>query len=156
VTAGTALACLFGYSLWTFANSDHYGVLDDPKVTSVVETACTTMATSVEAVPVPPPGATPDEVAATLRAQNQALKTLTKTVRAVGKATLDGDHPAQRWLADWDTLTDLRERYATDLLAGKTASFVVPTVDGVPITRRMSDSGVRCRVPQALTALPTR
>ena len=154
-TAVTFLVCLNAFGLWTYVNADHLGILNDPSVISVVEPACAKMAAAVRQVPVPPPGAPPAQVAAAIRSQNDAVRTLTKAVRALGNETLNGDDPAQAWLSDWDTLIVLRERYATDLLAGRTASFTLPTIDGVPITQRMSDPGVACPVPPALTALQT-
>ena len=146
--------CLFAFGLWTYVNADHLGILNDPSVISVVEPACVKMAAAVKQVPVPPPGAPPAQLAAAVRSQNDAVRALTKTVRALGDETLNGDDPAQAWLSDWDTLIRLRERYAADLVAGRTPTFTLPTVDGVPITQRMSDPGVSCPVPPALTALP--
>ena len=156
ITVVTVFVLLSGYGLWAYANADHLGILDNPEVTSIVGPACTAMAAAVKHVPTPPPGAPPAQVAAAVRSQNQALTTLTKTVRALGDETLDGDHPAQAWLSDWDTLIRLRERYAADLLAGKPATFTLPTVDGVPVTDRISDPGVSCPVPPVLTALPPK
>jgi hypothetical protein len=142
-----------GYGLWTYGNADHLGILDDPAVTRVVEPACRSMASAVQQVPVPTSDAPPDQVAAAIRSQTEAVRTLTATVRALGEETLDGDHPAQAWLADWDTLIRLRDEYAADLVAGRPASFTLPTVDGVPITKRMSDPGPSCPVPPVLTNL---
>ena len=74
-------------------------------------------------------------------------------MRHLGTARLEGDHPANLWLADWETLARIREAYADTLGAGDKPHFALPTVDGIPISQRMSEA-VECPVVLALTAVP--
>ena len=139
--------------LWEYANADHLGILDIPDVVNRASQACATMAQQVAAIPQPLPGDVTGEVR-TIRAQDQALGRLVTSMKALGQDRLSHDHPALPWIADWQTLIQLRETYADDLAAGHDPTLVIPTIDGFPITHRMSDPGIDCPIPAQLTAMP--
>lgn len=70
------------------ASVDHAGVLDDPVVLEAADAACTQLVSALDA-------GTPPEV---------AVRALVAQMRGLGTERLDGDHPAQAWLADWESL----------------------------------------------------
>jgi len=148
--AGVSLPVI---GLWRYANADHLGILDNPPVADRAAQACATMAREVAAIPPAAPGDTAGQVTV-IRAQNQALEHVVTSMTDLGPELLSGDHPANQWIADWKTLIQLREDYADALAAGSEPTFEVPTVDGYPITHRMSESGVECPIPPEITALP--
>lgn len=133
--------------LWRYANADHLGILDDPPVTDRAAAACRTLQDAVADVAPGPPSDT-------IRAEDAAIDDLVASMEQLGDRRLHGDDPAEAWVADWRMLRDLRERYADELAAGHDAAFVLPTVDGIPITSRMRDPGVECPVAVALGSPP--
>lgn len=145
---------LSAFGLWSYSTADHLGIFNSLDVIETVESACLTMESEVSAVPPLSADARPQDLAQTIQAQNEALERLTATVRSLGQERLDADHPAQYWLSDWDTLIRLRAEYAANVEAGKPATLVIPEVDGIPITNRMSSSGATCSIPRVLTELP--
>jgi hypothetical protein len=151
LVAGFVAVSIVG--MWEYANVDHLGILDSPDVVNRASQACATMAEQIAAIPQPLPGDATGEVGA-IRAQDQALGRLVTSMEALGQDRLSHDHPAQPWIADWQTLIRLRETYADDLAAGRHPTLVIPTIDGYPITHRMSDPGIDCPIPAQLTAMP--
>ncbi|MDC5698898.1 hypothetical protein OO014_16725 [Intrasporangium calvum] len=138
--------------MWAYANADHLGVLDDPVVSQAADDACTSLAAQVDAAKVPS-GSPPSEFARAIRAQDAAAQGLIRAMEGLGHDRLAGDHPALYWLDDWRTLIQLREKYAQDLGAGLHPHLKLPTVDGIPISRRMPEVA-DCQVVQSLTHLP--
>ena len=151
LVAGFGAVSIVG--LWRYANADHLGILDDPDVVNRASLACATMAQQIAAIPQQQPGDVTGEVGA-IRTQDQALSSLVASMQALGQDRLNHDHPAQLWIADWQTLIRVRETYADDLAAGHHPTLVIPIVDGYPITHRMSTTGVDCPIPAQLTAMP--
>ena len=140
------------YGLRAYANADHLGVLDDPVVVTAADKACAVLQAEVKAGTVPK-GASAPVVAGSIRAQDAGIERLIAAMRLLGTARLEGDHPANLWLADWETLARIRESYTDTLGAGDKPRFALPTVDGIPISQRMSEA-VECPVVLALTAVP--
>jgi hypothetical protein len=140
------------YGFWAYANADHLGVLDDPVVVTAADKACAVLQAEVQASTVPK-GASATVVAGSIRAQDAGIERLLAAMRHLGTARLEGDHPADLWLADWETLARIREAYADTLGAGDKPHFALPAVDGIPISQRMSEA-IECPVVLELTAVP--
>ncbi|GAB3057243.1 hypothetical protein GCM10027053_18650 [Intrasporangium mesophilum] len=156
VVAAGALVGGFGTAtvlgMVAYINADHVGVLDDPVVVDAADRACSDLRTQVDAASVPAGGSASD-LAESIRTQDVAVQELVDVMSRLGHDRLAGDHPPLGWLDDWRTLIRLRETYARELLAGQNARLVVPRVDGVPITRRMT-ALADCDVVVELTKLP--
>jgi hypothetical protein len=88
-----------------------------------------------------------------IREQNAAVTAMVAQVRGLDRDLLADDQPTSAWLADWETLVQARERHAADLAANGRPHFVVPTVDGEPLTNRMNSVGLTCEVPRLLIDL---
>ncbi|WP_147252532.1 hypothetical protein [Micromonospora endolithica] len=127
-------------------------MIDNPPVSEVAEDACATMRTAV-AAKAAPPGAPVDTRVRSIRERNAALTAMVARVRDLDPALLSEDRPTRAWLADWEHLVEVRERYAADLAAGRGAHFVVPTADGEPLAVRMNSVGLICEVPAQLVDL---
>ncbi len=140
------------YGLWAYANTDHLGILDDPVVTIAADKACAALQSDTAANTVPK-GASAAAIANSIRAQDVGIERLIATMRRLGDDRLEGDHPAVKWLADWETLARVRETYADTLVAGNKPQLVPPNVDGIPISRRMSEAA-ECPAVLELAALP--
>jgi hypothetical protein len=126
--------------------------LDSDTVTAAAKSACTSLRTDLEAMPVLPPGSAPPVRQERLVAQAARVREFVAAVEAVGGKALDADRPSRAWLADWEALAAAREAYARD---EPTAAFQVPLVAGEPLTRRMSEVGLpECVVPEVLSATP--
>lgn len=149
-------AAAVGYGLRIYANADHLGVYDDPAVIERVEAACAELNESVEAMGPAPATEDSRAVVQWMERQDDAMRALTADVRSLGQSRLEDDHPAIFWLEDWDTLLQLRQTYAADLVAGRSARLEIPRQDGVPFTERMRESGVTCSIPAVLIDVPTR
>jgi hypothetical protein len=138
--------------LWQFAHHDRLELIDDPQVVSTTESACATMTQAVRRAAAPPAGTNAANARA-IQLQNDAVAAMIRAVRLLGPDRLDNDYPTSRWLTDWQTLIDERARYARDLAGNRPTTFVIPTVEGRPITERMNDVGITCAVPVELTNL---
>lgn len=150
---GAALVVAFwALGMWSYANADHLGVLDDPVVVLAADGACRTLAAHVEAATVPA-GSPTHELVGALHAQDAAARGLISAMEELGHDRLAGDHPALNWIEDWRTLIELRETYAGDLSAGLHPHLTVPTVDGISISRRMSEVA-DCQVVLTMAHLP--
>jgi hypothetical protein len=143
---------LFLYGFWAYANADHLGVLDDPVVITAADKACTVLQAEVQASTAPK-GSSATVIVGSIRAQDVDIERLIAAMRHLGKARLEGDHPALPWLADWETLVRIREAYADSLAVGDKPHIALPKVDGIPISQRMSEA-VECPVVLELTAGP--
>lgn len=126
-----------GYGMYGYAGADHLGILDSPIVADRAQSACDQLSKDVRAVVDSGSGAV--EIAARIRAQDAGISRLIASMNELGPDRLRGDHPAVYWVQDWQTLLDLREDYADDLVAGRHPTLVIPTVDAIPITHRMTD-----------------
>ncbi|WP_203727454.1 hypothetical protein [Paractinoplanes durhamensis] len=146
IVAGAAV-WLLGF--WQYAQHDRIELIDLPVVADRADEACTTMRAAV-AVSAAPAGSGVEARVRTVRAQDAAVAVMVARVRELGPEKLADDHPAASWLADWEDLVAVREKYADDLAAGRAVSLQVPVTDGVPITRRMDEVGLLCRVPAQL------
>ena len=138
--------------LWRYANHDSVGLVDDPRISSTADSACSAMTRAVQEA-ASPPGATDAVRVRAIREQNTAVAAMIRTIRALGVDRLANDHPMLLWLADWQTLVDRRARYADSLASGRHVPFVVPAADGRPITDRLNQVGLACTVPAQLTDL---
>ncbi len=132
---------------------DRPDTLDVEPVRSTAAAACTRLRTDLDALP---PLATDAPAAARqerLAVQDRAITALVAQVRAVGRAALDADVPAEQWLGDWQALAAARQAYAA---GGATGPFTPPLDDqGRPVTDRMGRVGVdACVVPRSLTLAP--
>ena len=134
--------------MWRYMNADHLGIIDDPAVSGPATAACAKLAAAVDTVP-------PGPAARVIHEQDDAIGDLIATMEALGHERLQGDHPALGWVQDWRDLRTLRETYADELEAGGQATFTLPTVDGIPISSRMSDPGVTCPVAVRLATPPS-
>jgi hypothetical protein len=153
IGGGAALVLGFWVAgMWAYANADHLGILDDPVVSQAADDACRSLAAQVDATKVPS-GSPPSELAKAIRAQDAAVQGLIRAMERLGHDRLSGDHPALAWLDDWHTLIQLREKYAHDLSAGLDPHLRLPTVDAIPISRRMSEVA-DCQVVMSLARLP--
>ncbi|MCW2623225.1 MAG: hypothetical protein JWL64_2827 [Frankiales bacterium] len=131
---------------------DQAATFDTDPVTTAAKAACTSLRSDLQAMPLLPPGSSLEVRQARVRDQSARMRLLVTQVQAVGDRALDDDRPSRQWLRDWDTLAGAREAYAAGGLVG---AFTVPLVDGQPLTRRMSDIGLRpCIVPPELTTAP--
>ncbi|MDX6294153.1 MAG: hypothetical protein QOH50_3228 [Kribbellaceae bacterium] len=133
-------------------NHDRPELIDDPQVVSTTESACSTMTHAVQQSAAPL-NATNATKARAIQEQNNAVAAMIRTIRLLGSDRLDNDRPTPSWLADWQTLIDQRARYARNLDRNRPTPFVIPTVEGRPISERMNDVGISCTVPPALTDL---
>lgn len=88
-----------------------------------------------------------------MRDQNDAILAMIGDIRSIGTDKLDRDHPAKFWLADWEVLIDLREKYADALTRGERPVLTIPVTDGLPITTRMDDTA-DCSVAAELAKPP--
>lgn len=140
------------WGMWAYLNVDHLGVLDDPVVMEAADRACQKLLVEVDAAS-PPAGASSAATARSIRLQDSAIQGLVDRMSGLGQDRLAGDHPSLFWLDDWRSLIRLREAYARDLLAGKKPHLVLPRVDGVPITHRMTELA-DCEVVKKLATLP--
>lgn len=140
------------WGMWAYLNVDHLGVLDDPVVMAAAGQACQKLRVEVDAAS-PPAGGGAAEMARSIRLQDRAIQGLVDQMTRLGQDRLAGDHPSLFWLDDWRTLLRLRESYARDLLAGRKPHLVLPRVDGIPITHRMTELA-DCDVVKELASLP--
>ncbi|HZC25857.1 MAG TPA: hypothetical protein VE287_02470 [Actinopolymorphaceae bacterium] len=151
---GCAVLVSFGLGIWAYATKDRVETLDDSTVVETADRACATMTVAVQDGATPADYAPAEARADAIRQEDAAVRQMVGVMRTLGPERLDGDQPATAWLADWETLVRLREQFAADLLAGRPARLVLPTVDGYPLTHRMDNVGLACRVPARLLALP--
>lgn len=155
VIAGLVGALVVGFAgwvMWAYMNADHLGVLDDPVVMKAADQACQRLRVEVDAAS-PPAGGGAAEIARSIPLQDTAIHGLVDQMTGLGQDRLAGDHPSLSWLDDWRTLMRLREDYARDLLAGRHPHLVLPRVDGIPITHRMTELA-DCDVVKELATLP--
>lgn len=162
------LVALIAVGLWiglwvaflvVYANQDHLGYLNSVPVRNRVAEACRTLSADLAGQTSPAAASTTDPTTAAeaIRSENRTVGVMTRSVEALGQDTLAGDDPALPWLADWDTVVQLREEYAANLLAGKPARLVLPTKDGIPISWRMGDVAPECALAvRVLLDLPGR
>jgi hypothetical protein len=153
ITVGAALAVMFVLGLWEYATVDHIGILDSVDVGDRAAQACAALEEQFTSIPPPTPGDAAGAMAM-IRAQDHALTGLVTSMESLGQDRLNQDNPAQQWLADWRTLIGLREVYADGLAAGLHPALEIPTVDGYPITHRMTELSVGCPSPVELTTMP--
>lgn len=151
---GCAVLVSFVLGIWAYATKDHLEALDDSTVVETADRACATMTLAVQEGAIPAEYAPAEARADAIRQQDAAVRQMVGVMRTLGRERLDGDQPATAWLADWETLIRIREQYAADLLAGRTARFILPTVGGYPLTHRIDNVGLACRVPERLVGLP--
>lgn len=130
---------------------DNPATLDNQPTKGVAARACTTLRLDLDGLPALPATASPQQRAARVATENQAVDRLVSTVRALGEATLRKDVPADQWLGDWTTLAAARTAYAA---AGSVGPFTPPIVDGHPLTERMGNALPDCVVPVSLTVAP--
>ena len=137
-----AVVVLWVLGFLVYANHDRPELVDDPDVVRAAESACAAMNREVLAVVAEPVQA--------IRARNDAVTAMIDAVREVGEERIADDEPTDLWLADWHALVNARARYADDLAAGRNPAWVVPVVDGRPVTERVGEVGVECAVPAAV------
>jgi hypothetical protein len=114
--------------------------------------ACITLRTELDAMPLLAPEATKEQRAARVTDQAAVVERFLAQVREVGDAALDDDEPAREWLGDWEALLRARQQVAA---SGFTAAFEIPKDGELAITERMNDIGVSsCQVPTGLTTAP--
>lgn len=151
VLVGVAGAGLWVLGLLVYANHDRPEFIDDPAVGQTMTAACRDMTVAADRAAAAPSSSVPVRVRA-IRRQDQAMLDMVTRVRRLGHERLANDDPALPWLKDWETLVAARERYAQELASGGHPRLSIPTVNGTPITRRMSELvGVSCRVPRSVT-----
>lgn len=141
----------FTYSVIRYAGHDLPELIDDPVVVSTVDTACTSMTAEVARLTVAP-GATWAQRADSVRKQNAAVHSMVRTIEGLGTERIQNDRPTREWLDDWNRLVAARARYADRLAHETNPPWIVPVVDGRPITARMNNVGV-CAVPETLVSL---
>lgn len=134
-----AIVVLIVLGFLVYANHDRPELIDDPDVVEAAERACAAMNREVREVVAEPVRA--------ILTRNDAVIAMIDAVREVGEERIADDHPTGLWLADWRALVDARARYADDLAAGRNPGWVVPVVDGRPVTERVGEVGVDCAVP---------
>ncbi len=146
VTGG--LAAALGSGLWQYMHADHLGIIDDPAVSGPASQACADLQSAVDEVPLGP-------AVDVIRAQDAAIGDLIAAMEALGaRSSRATTQPPGGWVTG-TTLLTLREAYADALAVGGQPTFDLPTVDGIPISNRMSDSGVSCPVAGRLASPPS-
>lgn len=143
-------ALLLAASMTVMSRADHLGILDDPTVMDQAESACDRLDAEVGQLGVA--GAGPADRVARIRAEDVAVGHLVASMRSLGDDRLEHDHPAVSWLQDWETLVALREHYADELAVGGSPVLVVPRVDDIPVTHRMTELS-SCTVVEQLAAM---
>jgi hypothetical protein len=129
--------------LWTYANHDRPELIDRPGVVAVVEDGCARLRAELASHPVPT-GAPPSVRAATIAAQDEAIRDFVAHVRTLDADTRADDLPVDTWLADWERLASARDDVADALSRGTPAALVVPRDHGRAVTSRMAAVGVSC------------
>lgn len=134
-----AVAALWVYGLFVYANHDRTEFIDDPAVVAKVSIACTQLAD--ELASMRRDGLRPDRAA-----ESAAVRAMVAAIRTLGEETINGDLPTEDWLDDWEALAESH--------AG--ARPVPVDGHGKSIVERMNtlatDSGVpQCQVPETLS-----
>ncbi len=131
--AGCAVTLLVGAAWaigpYVFEGRDDAKSLDSTPVRNEALAACQEMRRQV--------AATADD-----EARNRAVEAMVARLRALGPETLQGDRPAEAWLADWDRV-----------VAARRAGAPWPRAGDAPIHRRMDDlvKDLRpCQMPAVL------
>ncbi|QTE28967.1 hypothetical protein [Pengzhenrongella sicca] len=156
IRAGWLIAIVIGclassglVALWSFANHDHFDLLDDPVVANAADRACAVASTALS---------TTQGLGRAERivVGNAAIDDLVGAMGALGPDVLAGDEPGASWIADWRSLQGARDDVALAIAATPQAQLVVPlTADGYPITGRMiAASGASCEEAVTLAAAP--
>lgn len=142
------MAGVFGW-LAAVEQEDLPGFLDDEEVLETVRISCAVMTTEIARVQVQ---GTSAERAAAVSEQNQFVETMVRKVRGIDVEIRAADRPVDAWLADWESIVRVRERWAAETLDGGNPRLRVPEDDdGEPVTRRidLASNGL-CPVPDAL------
>lgn len=130
---------------------DDPDVIDDRALLTIIERECALLGTTVESMPVT---GTPREQGDAIVDQNLAIDRMVTSIEGAGGDLVAEDRPARRWLDDWRTLADARNRYVVAALKDSSARFKVPRdSDGAPLPERMNDTFANqsgCAVPPAL------
>jgi hypothetical protein len=129
-----AVAVMFGSMLlYAFASGEAHDArsLDDEDIRSTASASCSKLAGELT-------NRTRDRVA-DIRSGNVAIDALVDTMNELDREVLSDDEPALDWIGDWQQLAASREAFASQLEEGIDAQLVIPTVDGYPITERMTD-----------------
>lgn len=148
----SVIACWI-YAMATLTRHDDPELIDDPSVISKVESACAEMTASL-AQPVASGSIRAVSQASTIRAQNEAVEAMTSAIRSLGRSSLAQDRPTAEWLTNWDELVRVRTNYADDLAASRSTTYIVPRIEGVPVTFRINEVSVACEVPPQLAGTP--
>lgn len=157
-----AAVVLLGGALWVFAHSGapirdtpRWGQFEDPAVIAAAQRGCARLEQGLAAIPAPAIGAPPARQRAAMDAENAAVERVVRQMRALGSQRLADDPPALDWVGDWEALVAARERYATDLVAGRPATFDMPvTAEGWQVVDRIDHAVPGCIVPERLYELP--
>jgi hypothetical protein len=133
-------------------SDDASGLIENGPILATIDDECAVMTDQVDQLGS---AGQPDDLAETIRDQNEAVTTMVEQIRLLPRAVLAQDRPTEAWLRDWDRLVTARESYAKALEAnGEPAGrFEVPLdPDGLPIDLRMEDALLDdvCRVPESL------
>lgn len=135
-----------------YASADHLGVLNDPVVVEQARAACNRL--NDEVLPAGPVGTDVGERVQRIREGDAAIGRLIDTMHhQLDEEQLVDDDPVVAWIDDWETLRALRETYADELSRGGSPQLVVPTVDDVSITVRMSELSTCTVTPQLAKGL---
>ncbi len=123
--------------VWAFIWSPrgHPDELDDPAYAEASEIRCATARTEIDAVPAAAEAVDPADRATQLQQTNGILRSMVADLRATAPSpeTRDGEL-VEKWLADWDTYLDDRDRYRDRLSEGNDTIFEVTARDGDQIT----------------------
>jgi hypothetical protein len=135
--------------MWLYINHDRIELIDRPDVAERADEACASM--RAELAQMATSGTGSAEIASRVRQENEVVRRFVQSVRALGRPALKDDSPAEAWLRDWENLVAARDHFAYDLIQGTTGTApTVPTVNGVPIIKRMNEVGIACRVPSQI------
>lgn len=123
---------------WTFVGSKSPERLDRASA-AALSGACDAARAELELLPNPSPVSGPDRVAR-IRAENRVLRAMVTRFDAVQPEAGTPGEAVRAWGADWRSVVDARERYASSLETEGRAQFVLPADDGIkPVTKDMDD-----------------
>jgi hypothetical protein len=142
IAAFLAFAGIWAWGFWYDANRPKPEPLDAASVQAATA-ACGSALASLSALPQLPSGSTPTLVERTtlVRREDAIFTDLVTRLDAVRPLNHDGAKALTLFAADWQHLTQARERYVTALLAGQHDPQLILPVDpsAKPITIRMKD-----------------
>lgn len=117
-----------------YANHDRTEFIDDPDVADAASSACRRLAADLKRAAALP---SKDEQ---LVAESAAVVRMVSSTRSLGEGTINGDHPTDQWLEDWESIA------STHAVGG-----AIPTMDdGRSIVVRMDELVIASSLPECV------